>query len=212
MKHYLFDFDGTLVDSMPTYVSAMLRILDETGTPYGEDIVRIITPLGLLGAAEYYVSIGVPLEKEEILRRMGQYMYEAYVSAIPAKEEVADTLRELKKRGVHLHVLTASPHVTLDPCLARLGLTELFENVWSCDDFGTTKSDPDIYRQAAARMGVDVSAVWFFDDNLLANETAKRSGMRTCGVYDDSSAGDEAKIRAATDHYVRAFSEILFLQ
>ena len=61
MKQYLFDFDGTLVDSMPTFASVMLRILDETGTPYGEDIVRIITPLGLKGTADYFVSIGVPL-------------------------------------------------------------------------------------------------------------------------------------------------------
>ena len=39
-KCYLFDFDGTLVDSMPTFVSAMLRILDENGVSYGEDLVN----------------------------------------------------------------------------------------------------------------------------------------------------------------------------
>ena len=38
-KAYLFDFDGTLVDSMPTYVRSMLRILDENGIEYGDDIV-----------------------------------------------------------------------------------------------------------------------------------------------------------------------------
>ena len=54
MKHYLFDFDGTLVDSMPTYVSVMLRILDENNIKYGEDIVKIITPLGFVGTAKYY--------------------------------------------------------------------------------------------------------------------------------------------------------------
>jgi len=49
IKTYLFDFDGTLVDSMPTYVSAMLRILDENQISYDKDIVKIITPLGLMG-------------------------------------------------------------------------------------------------------------------------------------------------------------------
>ena len=34
MKTYLFDFDGTLVDSMPTYITAMLRILDENNISY----------------------------------------------------------------------------------------------------------------------------------------------------------------------------------
>ena len=42
---YLFDFDGTLVDSMPTYASQMLRILDETGTKYPDDVIKIINYL-----------------------------------------------------------------------------------------------------------------------------------------------------------------------
>ena len=52
MKTYLFDFDGTLVDSMPIYASMMLRILDEQGVAYGEDIIKIITPLGYAGTAK----------------------------------------------------------------------------------------------------------------------------------------------------------------
>ena len=39
---YLFDFDGTLVDSMPRWIRKMLRILDEYGIAYGEDIIRTI--------------------------------------------------------------------------------------------------------------------------------------------------------------------------
>lgn len=64
-KTYLFDFDGTLVDSMPSYTSAMLRILDEEGMAYHQDIIKIITYLGLRGTAEYFISIGVNRSKEE---------------------------------------------------------------------------------------------------------------------------------------------------
>ena len=53
---YLFDFDGTLVDSMPSYVSVMLRILDEANVSYQSDIIKIITPLGYLGTARYFVE------------------------------------------------------------------------------------------------------------------------------------------------------------
>ena len=74
MKTYLFDFDGTLVDSMPTYVSAMLKILDDNGISYGNDIVKIITPLGVLGTAEYYVKMGLDLPIEEIVLSMKKYM------------------------------------------------------------------------------------------------------------------------------------------
>ena len=59
MKTYLFDFDGTLVDSMPTYVSVMLRILDEEGVAYDSDVIKIITPLGYHGTAKYFCELGV---------------------------------------------------------------------------------------------------------------------------------------------------------
>jgi len=65
---YLFDFDGTLVDSMPAYISVMLRILDEHKIAYGDDIVKITTPLGYAGTAAYFQKLGVPMEKEEMMR------------------------------------------------------------------------------------------------------------------------------------------------
>jgi len=108
-------------------------------------------------------------------------------------------------------VLTASPHVTLDPCLKRLGLYDLFENVWSCDDFATTKADPEIYKMAAQQMGVNVTDVLFLDDNLNANITAKQAGMRVCGAYDDSSKDYVTQMQAVTDHYIFDFAELLGL-
>ena len=209
MKTYLFDFDGTLVDSMPDYGAAMTRILDENGITYGSDIIKIITPLGALGTADYFISMGVRLPKEVILKKMAEYLVEAYTYRIPAKNNVPEVLRRLKDRGDSLNVLTASPHVTLDPCLKRLGLYDLFDNVWSCDDFSTSKADPNIYVMAAQRMGVPVEEVLFLDDNLNADRTAKAAGMKVCGVYDDSSAEFVEEMKAATDMYIYDFNELL---
>ena len=209
MAHYLFDFDGTLVDSMPTYAGVMIRILEENGVPYPENIIKIITPLGIPGTAEYFIGMGLKRTKEEIVATMIAYMVEAYTYRVPAKDGVIEALLAMKARGDGLHVLTASPHDTLDPCLKRLGIFDLFDNVWSCNDFGTTKADPEIYRMAAARIGVPVSDVIFLDDNLGADQTAKAAGMQVYGVYDDSSKEYEAEIRAATDRYIYNFKELL---
>ena len=209
---YLFDFDGTLVDSMPTFVSAMLRILDENGIKYGQDIIKIITPLGLNGVAEYYLKeMGVKMSKEQLMQLMMDYMLHGYFHTIPAKAHVIETLQELKKRGASLNVLTASPHLTLDACLKRLGMWELFDNIWSCDDFATTKADPEIYKMAAQRLGRPVDKVLFLDDNLSADMTAKSAGMPTCGVYDPSSEDYVEQIKAATDYYIYDFQELLSL-
>jgi len=211
MRAYLFDFDGTLVDSMPTYVGVMLRILDEASVPYDDSLVSRITPMGFVKTAEYFIEMGVKLTKEEILAKMNAYAVDEYTSRVPAKKNVIEVLGMLKARGDRLNVLTASPHSTLDPCLKRLGIFDMFENVWSCDDFGTTKADPEIYRMAAKRMGCRVEDVLFLDDNLNADKTAKRAGMQVCGVFDESSREYEAEIRAVSDFYINDFSELMNL-
>ena len=209
MKTFLFDFDGTLVDSMPTFVSVMLRILDENQIPHPKDVVKTITPLGYGGTAKYFKTLGVPLTVEEMTAKMTEYATSAYRDEIGAKDGVIDTLKALKARGDSLSILTASPHTMLDPCLKRLGIYDLFTNVWSCDDFGTTKADPEIYRAAASKMGVDVGDVIFLDDNLNANATAKKAGAVVWGVYDDSSQNLESEMRALCHKYIHNFRELL---
>ncbi len=209
MKTYLFDFDGTLVDSMPIYASTMLRILDENNIRYEPSITKIITPLGYVGTAKYYISLGLDMPLEDITAKMLEYMIEEYTYNIPEKEGVGETLRTLKAEGCDLHVLTASPHETLDPCLKRLGLWNCFTNVWSVSDFGMTKADPNIYRESAKRIGKDVSEIIFMDDNVNADKTAKEAGMTVYGIYDDSSADAVEEMKAVCDRYIYKFSELL---
>ena len=207
-KAYLFDFDGTLVDSMPTYVSVMLRILDENGVKYESDIIKTITPLGYKGTAEYYQALGVRLPVDEMVDTMKAYAEEAYTYHVMDKAGVKDTL-EVLKRDFSLNVLTASPHKLLDPCLKRLGMWELFDNIWSCDDFNTSKANPEIYKMAAQRIGVSVDEMIFVDDNIDAVKTSKRAGVTTVGIYDRSSHELIDQMKKEADGYVLTFDALL---
>ena len=206
---YLFDFDGTLVDSMPTFVAVMLRILDENNIKYEDDIIKVITPLGYVGTAGYFKQLGVPLSEKEIVQLMNTYAYNEYLYNIPSKTNVIAVLKELKKQGASLNVLTASPHSALDPCLKRLGIYDLFDNVWSCDDFATTKADPSIYVRAAEKLGKPVDKVLFLDDNYNADKIAKSAGMKVCGVFDKSSEEFVDEIKAVADYYIYDFVELM---
>lgn len=208
MKTYLFDFDGTLVDSMPTFASVMKRILDENGIKYGEDIVKIITPLGYAGTAKYFIGLGIEKTMEELIKTMNDYAKVEYELTIPEKKGVSNTLRKLKSEGASLNILTASPHSMLDPCLKRLGIFDIFDNVWSSDDFGTTKANPEIYKMAAEKIGTPVEKIIFVDDNIGALKSAKASGIITCGIYDESSKDYINDIKALADHYVTNFEEL----
>ena len=208
-KTYLFDFDGTLVDSMPTYVRVMLKILDENGIAYSNDLIKIITPLGAKGTWEYFQKLGLKLSFEAFMKNVQAYALCEYADNIPAKNNVAETLRTLKEAGHSLNVLTASPHVTLDPCLKRLELFDLFDNVWSCDDFNTTKTNPEIYIRAAEKLGVAIGDLIFIDDNYNADKTAKEAGAIVYGIYDESSKEFIDEMKSITDAYVYDFKELL---
>ena len=210
MATFLFDFDGTLVDSVPVYRRTLFRILDDNKVSYGDDLIKIVTPLGFPNTAKYFVEkLGLPLTPEDAYALMIEYMTIDYSTCVEAKPNVISVLRHLKSEGHSLNILSGSPHSSLDPCLARLGITELFDNIWSCNDFNTGKSDPQIYHRAAELMGTTIDQVIFLDDNYHSCKTAKEAGAIVYGVYDDSSKNDIDAIKEITVKYVYDLSEIL---
>lgn len=211
MKHYyLFDMDGTLVDSMDAWSSAMIKILEEEQIPQPDGLIRTITPLGYHGSADLYIhQLGLQDTHDHLVSRMLSHAVYEYTYNVAAKAGVADYIRQLKANGCHCSVLTASPHETTDVCLKRNGLFDLFDNVWSSDDFGLPKNGPEIYFRAAEKMGCTIDDLVFFDDNLLALTAAKEAGVEIIGVHDKFSNKDREEIISICDRYIESFEELL---
>ena len=210
--HYLFDFDGTLADSMPTWAGFHISMLKEYGIPCPDGFVKTITPLGNIRASEHTISLGVDLTLEQYLSRMQVVLSEQYGNRILLKNGVEKTLRHLISQGHTVHVLTASPHKYIDPCLKRNGVYELFDKVWSIDDFGYTKAQTIIYEEAAKRLNANLGDCVFVDDNLTCCLTAKKAGKNDIGIYDETSSDLVEEIKVASDMYVYGFDEIMDIE
>lgn len=206
---YIFDMDGTLIDSMDYWIDYMRDLLIEFNCTIPEDFVLTVTPMGAMLCAEYLQELGVRQSKEQILGDMKEFLVKAYSEEIPAKETVPETVRALKAAGHKLAVLTASPHSTVDPCLKRLGLYDLFDKVWSSDDFGMAKSEVRLYGLVADALGARPEDCIFVDDNYTALKTAKEAGMRVIGAYDPYSESYREEITALTEKYAVKMAEIL---
>lgn len=210
IKAYLFDFDGTLVDSMPVWGRKMFRILEITGITPPQGLLRTITPLGDRGTAAYFrTQLKVPMTDEEMFAAMDEYALPRYREEIPAKDGVEEYLAHLQEKGAGIYLLTASPHHMFEPCLQRTGLWKYFDTCWCCDDFGMVKSNPALYHAAAEKIGVSPDELAFFDDNRGAVETSVKAGLYTVGVHDPSSAEDEQDIRAIAHRYIYNMKEML---
>lgn len=209
-KAYIFDFDGTLADSMPTWAGKIFHILHNTGTPYPEDLLKQIVTLGDKGAAAFLQEkLGLQLSTEEIFAMMDEYALPRYANEVQLKKGVREYLQHLKQHGATIHVLTASPHKMVDPCLKRTGVYDWFDNIWSCDDFGMTKSQPEIYHAALASMGLTITDGVFFDDSILAVRTAVEAGLFTVGVHDALAEEYTQQIKQTANLYIENFRELL---
>lgn len=209
MSTYIFDFDGTLGNSMEYFAEEMLALLERRQIKYPEDTIKIITPLGYQGTAKYFIeTYQLPHTVEELVAEMHECLYPVYRDKIVLKPGVAEYLHKLKAEGHSLNVLTASPFRMVAPVLKRGGVFELFDHVWSCEDFHMTKGQPEIYHAAVERAGGTQEDTLFFDDNLEAIRTAVKAGIYTVGVYDDASVDYLEEIKAVADRFVYHFSEM----
>ena len=212
ITHFLFDFDGTLVNSMDTFSRCVLTILDKFGVNYPDDIIKTCTPLGAKDSPKYCVNtFSMPISEEKFHDMMLEVAIPDYENSIPEKDGVTETMKALRERGYSLSILTGSPHETLDPAFNRLGFGELFENAWSVDDFPMNKADPKIYLRVAELLGVSPENICFLDDNINANRAAKQAGLKVVGVYDISSEASIDDMKRELDGYVYKMPELLKL-
>lgn len=206
---HIFDLDGTLVDSMAYFRRGILQVLDDDGIPYGPDMADILTPLGYTKSAQLYQTMGVAGTVEEIVGRIQTNLHHQYAHNIALKSGVGDYLRKLKAEGCGLCVLTASPHLVTDVCLQHNGVYDLFDHVWSVEDYGMSKGETVIYDAVTERLGCEKADIRFYDDNLSACTTAVKAGWYTLAVNDGQDEALTRQLKAATDDYVADFADLV---
>ena len=211
MKAYVFDLDGTLADSMTKVWGVLpLQVLDERGIVYPKDILNKVVALGIPGLIRYYKQhFDIVETEEEIYAWFMSRAQILYQTTIPAKPFVEQALRVLKSNGASLHILTGSPHSCLDAWLARMPFKDLFDNVWSVDDFPINKGNPDLYTEISKRLGVAPENCVMVDDSNVPLTACKKAGWQAVGIYDIVSKDNEKDMRALADKYIYSFEELL---
>lgn len=135
-------------------------------------------------------------------------MFDLYKTSIPLKRDALEALQRFTALGYKCCIATATRTSVCYPCVVRVGLSEYTDFVVCCDDVGKNKKHPDIYLEAAKRMGLDKSEIIVFEDQLYAAETAKRSGFTVVAIHDEQSEADSNQLKAIADDYIYYYSEL----
>ena len=192
----IFDMDGTLVDSMGFWQSLEREFLVSKGVTDGlEEILERTKPLTLTEAAEMfsqYCSIeGTP---EQLAEEILAIMEEHYRSDVLIKPGAREYLEALHREGVAMCVASATPVHLVRLCLERLGLAHYFRFLLSCVEVGAGKRQPDVFLEAARRLGCVPADAAVFEDAIYAVRTAKQAGFHVVAVKDgpqNASCWDE---------------------
>ena len=206
----IFDMDGTLVDSMPIWKSLGKDYLEARGHRPTQAQLAAMGPMTMLeGAAFLMDTFGVDGPPERIIDEMHAVMEAHYRTDIPLKPGIRAYLERLKGRGARLCVATATAEPLARACLERLGVADCFEFILSCETVGKGKTGPDVYLEAARRLGSAPAETAVFEDALYAARTAREAGFYTVGVGETAYAPDWPALSALADETIEDWRNVL---
>ena len=207
---FIFDLDGTLLDSLWVWSEVDEVFLSRRGLPILPDYAQSIAHLGFADAARYTIDrFGLDETPEQLMQEWYDLARAAYRDRVPLKPHAEEFLRKLCAQGVHTSAATSSEPELVLPCLDRLGITGLFDNITTIHEVNCDKSSPDIYLLAAERMDIAPTQCAVFEDILRGIQSAKSAGFYTVAVEEPASALDQIEIEHTADRYIRSFAELL---
>lgn len=199
----IFDMDGTLVDSMPIWKSLSRDYLQARGHHPTQAQLDAMGPMTMLeGAAFLMDTFGVEGPPERIIEEMHAVMEAHYRTDIPLKPGVRAYLERLRGEGAKLCVATATAEPLARACLERLEVAGYFDFILSCETVGAGKTKPDVYLEAARRLGASPADTAVFEDALYAAQTAREAGFYVVGIPEAAYQDDWSALEELADETI----------
>jgi beta-phosphoglucomutase family hydrolase len=175
-RAYLFDCDGTIVDSMPLHYIAWKKALGEWKCPFDEELFyswggRPVKEI--IAALNDMHDLQMPVDSLAKRKESLYFELEDQLTAIP---EVIEHI-EAKHGHIPLAVVSGSRRKSVLHSLSALGLVDKFDVLVCAEDYARGKPAPDCFLAAAEQLGVEPKDCLVFEDTDMGIEAAKAAGM-----------------------------------
>jgi beta-phosphoglucomutase family hydrolase len=177
----IFDCDGTLADTMPAHYRAWAATLQRYGIHFSE---QRFYELGGMPSDRIAALLAAEQDIGADAKRIAREKEAAFLEFVNAIQPVAPVVEVARRhRGVlPLAVASGGFRPVISRILAQLKIIDWFDTIVTAEDTTRHKPEPDVFLEAARRLGVPPMACVVFEDTDLGLEAARRAGMRGIDV------------------------------
>jgi HAD superfamily hydrolase (TIGR01509 family) len=203
----VFDMDGVLIQSEEVWDEIREAYVRERGGRYDAEIQRAMMGMSSTEWSRYlHDTAGVPDEPEAINAEVVRRMLASYRDNLPLIDGAADAVQRLAGR-YPLGLASSSNRQLIDAALELAGLASCFTATVSSEEVARGKPAPDVYLEAARRLGVDPSLCAAVEDSHGGIRSAKAAHMRVIALPNPSYPPDEEAL-AQADVVIRSLDEL----
>lgn len=187
--NFLFDFDGTLINSSFLHEKAFLMAL-----PEHQDQPNFFDYSKYLGipTPDVFRMLGYddPVEIENLTRLKRNY-YAALVSSgdLSLYEGALKLLQSLKKKKKNIYMVTGGGAISVKKALQHTKLHEYFSGIITADDVSKGKPSPDPYLCCLRKFDLEADRSLVIEDSFAGIQSAKTAGLVVVGVHNPEIAG-----------------------
>jgi HAD superfamily hydrolase (TIGR01509 family) len=193
----VFDLDGVLLQSEEVWDSVRERYVVDHGGRYDAEVQRAMMGMSSPEWSRYlHEEAGVREEPEAINRHVVELMLEAYRRELPLLPGAEEAVRRLAET-FPLALASSSNREIFEAVLELAGLTECFSATVSSEEVARGKPAPDVYLEAARRLGVAAERCAAVEDSHAGIRSARAAGMRVIAIPNASYPPDDEALRLA---------------
>ena len=208
LKGAIFDFDGTLFDSMSIWQTAGSNYINSIGCEAEENFNEIISSMSLSQSANYIKNkYKLDLTEKEIINGINKTIENFYFYEAAPKPNVKSFLEILQKREVKMCIATATDDYLIEAALKRNKMENFFTKIFTCSSVGYGKDKPNIFEEALKFLGAKKSETLIFEDAYYSIKTAKMSSFLVAAVYDKYEE-KQKEIKNMADFFIEDFINI----
>ncbi|MDO5402892.1 MAG: HAD family phosphatase, partial [Eubacteriales bacterium] len=204
MLNYIFDMDGTLLDSMPYWRRLAREYLISKGISIPENFDEITYTMDLNESSRYFIEkFHINMTSEDMKEEVIELIKYHYAVDIPPKPGVIEFLKKKRDEGCRMCIFTTSDRKCAESSMKRLGVFECFENIFTVYDIGINKKHKESYIKICELMNFKPEETWVYEDVIHGVESAKSAGCKVAAVYDEDSAHIWKEISKKADKVIK---------